>query len=65
MFLIRLMKEHNKENFCDPGESRKCLEHGTVVGFTIEYNINNDAAVLSGGDTMLGKSMMIDNLVEK
>lgn len=32
---------------------------------TIEYNINNDAAVLSGGDTMLGKAMMIDNLVEK
>ena len=32
---------------------------------TIEYNINNDAAVLSGGDTMLGKSMLIDNLVEK
>lgn len=32
---------------------------------TIEYNINNDAAVLSGGDTMLGKSMMVDNLVEK
>lgn len=53
IFLIRLMKVHNKENltnltdflgttlkygdkvvFCDPGESRKCLEHGTVVGFT-------------------------------
>ena len=32
---------------------------------TIEYNINNDAAVLSGGDTMLGKTMLIDNLVEK
>lgn len=32
---------------------------------TIEYNINNDAAVLSGGDTMLGKAMMVDNLVEK
>lgn len=32
---------------------------------TIEYDINNDAAVLSGGDTMLGKAMMIDNLVEK
>lgn len=32
---------------------------------TIEYNINNDAAVLSGGDTMLGKAMLIDNLVEK
>lgn len=32
---------------------------------TIEYNINNDAAVLSGGDTMMGKAMMIDNLVEK
>lgn len=31
----------------------------------IEYNINNDAAVLSGGDTMMGKAMMIDNLVEK
>ena len=31
----------------------------------IEYNINNDAAVLSGGDTMLGKAMMVDNLVEK
>ena len=31
----------------------------------IEYNINNDAAVLSGGDTMLGKTMLIDNLVEK
>lgn len=32
---------------------------------TIKYNINNDAAVLSGGDTMLGKAMLIDNLVEK
>ena len=32
---------------------------------TIEYNINNDAAVLSGGDTMMGKAMLIDNLVEK
>ena len=32
---------------------------------TIEYNINNDAAVLSGGDTMQGKAMMIDNLIEK
>ena len=31
----------------------------------MEYNINNDAAVLSGGDTMMGKAMMIDNLVEK
>lgn len=31
----------------------------------IEYKINNDAAVLSGGDTMLGKAMLIDNLVEK
>lgn len=31
----------------------------------IEYNINNDAAVLSGGDTMQGKAMMIDNLIEK
>lgn len=32
---------------------------------TIEYNINNDAAVLSAGDTMLGKAIMVDNLVEK
>lgn len=32
---------------------------------TIEYNINNDAAVLSGGDTMQGKAMMVDNLIEK
>ena len=32
---------------------------------TIEYNINNDAAVLSGGDIMMGKTMMVDNLVEK
>ena len=32
---------------------------------TIEYNINNDAAVLSGGDIMMGKAMMVDNLVEK
>ena len=32
---------------------------------TIEYNINNDAAVISGGDTMLGKAMMVDNLIEK
>lgn len=32
---------------------------------TIEFNINNDAAVISGGDTMLGKAMMVDNLVEK
>ena len=32
---------------------------------TIEYNINNDAAVLSGGDIMIGKAMMVDNLIEK
>ena len=32
---------------------------------TIEYNINNDAAVISGGDIMMGKAMMIDNLIEK
>ena len=31
----------------------------------IEYNINNDAAVLSGGDIMMGKAMMVDNLIEK
>ena len=30
-----------------------------------EYNINNDAAVLSGGDIMIGKAMMVDNLIEK
>lgn len=40
-------------------------DHAVSALQTIEYNINNDAAVLSGGDTMLGKSMMIDNLVEK
>lgn len=39
--------------------------HAVTALQTIEYNINNDAAVLSGGDTMLGKAMMIDNLVEK
>lgn len=41
--------------------------HNHAVGAlqTIEYNINNDAAVLSGGDIMMGKAMMIDNLVEK
>ena len=32
---------------------------------TIEYNINNDAAVLSSGDIMMGKAMMVDNLIEK
>lgn len=40
-------------------------EHAVKALQTIEYNINNDAAILSGGDTMLGKAMMIDNLVEK
>lgn len=39
--------------------------HAVSALQTIEYNINNDAAVLSGGDTMLGKAIMIDNLVEK
>lgn len=39
--------------------------HAVTALQTIEYNINNDAAVLSGGDTMMGKAMMIDNLVEK
>ena len=39
--------------------------HAVSALQTIEYNINNDAAVLSGGDTMIGKAMMIDNLVEK
>lgn len=38
--------------------------HAVSALQTIEYNINNDA-VLSGGDTMMGKAMMIDNLVEK
>lgn len=39
--------------------------HAVSALQTIEYNINNDAAVLSGGDTMMGKAMIIDNLVEK
>lgn len=39
--------------------------HAVTALQTVEYNINNDAAVLSGGDTMLGKAMMVDNLVEK
>lgn len=39
--------------------------HAVSALQTIGYNINNDAAVLSGGDTMMGKAMMIDNLVEK
>lgn len=39
--------------------------HAVSALQTIEYNINNDAAVLSGGDTMMGKAMMIDNFVEK
>ena len=39
--------------------------HAVSALQTIEYNINNDAAVLSAGDTMMGKVMMIDNLVEK
>ena len=39
--------------------------HAVSALQNIEYKINNDAAVLSGGDTMLGKSMLIDNLVEK
>lgn len=39
--------------------------HAVTALQTIEYNINNDAAVLSGGDTMIGKAMMIDKLVEK
>lgn len=39
--------------------------HAVSALQTIEYNINNDAAVLSGGDTMMGKAMLIDNLVEK
>ena len=40
-------------------------KHAVSALQTIEYNINNDAVVLSGGDTMLGKAMMVDNLVEK
>lgn len=39
--------------------------HAVSALHTIEFNINNDAAVISGGDTMMGKAMMIDNLVEK
>lgn len=39
--------------------------HAVSALQNIEYKINNDAALLSGGDTMLGKSMLIDNLVEK
>lgn len=39
--------------------------HAVSALQTIEYNINNDPAVLSGGDTMIGKAMLIDNLVEK
>ena len=33
-FLGTTLKYGDKVVFCDPGESRKCLEHGTVVGFT-------------------------------
>ena len=40
-------------------------DHAVKTLQTIEYDINNDAAVLSGGDTMMGKAMMIDNIVEK
>lgn len=32
-FLGTTLKYGDKVVFCDPGESRKCLEHGTVVGF--------------------------------
>lgn len=39
--------------------------HAVSALQNIEYKINNDAALLSGDDTMLGKSMLIDNLVEK
>lgn len=39
--------------------------HAVTALQTVEYNINNDAAVISGGDSMLGKAMMVDNLVEK
>lgn len=39
--------------------------HAVSALQNIEYKINNDAALLSGGDTMLGKAMLIDNLVEK
>lgn len=39
--------------------------HAVSALQNIEYKINNDATLLSGGDTMLGKSMLIDNLVEK
>ena len=39
--------------------------HAVSALQNIEYKINNDAALLSGGDTMLGKSMLIDNLVQK
>ena len=39
--------------------------HAVSALQNIEYKINNDAALLFGGDTMLGKSMLIDNLVEK
>ena len=77
IFLIRLMKEHNKENltnltdflgttlkygdkvvFCDPGESRKCLEHGTVVGFTnkriyVVYGDRNSEILKDSRDVVL------------
>lgn len=39
--------------------------HAVSALQNIEYKINNDAALLSGGDIMMGKAMLIDNLVEK
>ena len=35
-FLGTPLKYGDKVVFCAPGESRKCLKHGTVVGFTIK-----------------------------
>lgn len=34
-FLGTTLKYGDKVVFCDPHESRKCLEHGTVVGLLI------------------------------
>ena len=57
-FLGTTLKYGDKVVFCDPGESRKCLEHGTVVGFTnkriyVVYGDRNSEILKDSRDVVL------------
>ena len=62
-FLGTTLKYGDKVVFCDPGESRKSLEHGTVVGFTnkriyVVYGDRNSEILKDSRDVVLNYYFM-------